>query len=157
MKNGKAGAGFRIGPGMASLLMILVTLLMAALAILAMAGAQTDATLSQRNLDMTRSYYQAAAQVQRELARIDGLLLDARDAAAGDAEAYQQLVYELGGPILRLAVPVHNDICLEAQLSIPAALSGPRYAVISHKLVDETPWDAEYDLDIYIEDYDEED
>jgi len=150
MKNEKAGSGFRIGPGMASLLMILVTLLMAALAILAMAGAQTDATLSQRNLEMTRGYYQAAAQVQRELARIDGLLADARETAAGDAVAYQQLIYELGGPILRVAVPVQGDVYLEAQLSIPAALTGPRYAVISHKLADETPWDAERDLDIYM-------
>ncbi|MCL2811123.1 MAG: hypothetical protein FWD25_04445 [Clostridia bacterium] len=145
-------AGFRIGPGMASLLMILVTLLMAALAILAMAGAQNDATLSQRNLDMTRSYYQAAAQVQHELAQIDGKLLEARETAAGDLAVYEQLVREAGGPMLRVTAPVHNDIYLEALLRVPLTLSGPRYIVISHKLEDDASWDAEQDLDLYTED-----
>ena len=91
----KTGSGFRIGPGMASLLMILVTLLMAALAILAMAGAQNDSALSRRNLETTQGYYEAAAQMQRELAEVDRLLYGAREAAAGDAGEYARLVREI--------------------------------------------------------------
>ncbi|MCL2544896.1 MAG: hypothetical protein FWE77_03140 [Clostridia bacterium] len=161
MKGEKAGAGFRIGPGMASLLMILVTLLMAALAILAMAGAQTDATLSQRNLDATVGYYQAAAQMQRELAGIDGRLLEARKAAAGDAGAYERLVRAIqadhpaepaedaGGLILWVAVPMRNDFYLEALLRVPLQLAGPRFEMFSHKPVDRAPWEAQTHLNLF--------
>ncbi len=88
----KTETGFRIGPGMASLLMILVTLLMAALAILAMASAQNDSSLSERNVETTQSYYAAAAEMQGVLAVIDQRLIDARTGAAGDIEAYAQSV-----------------------------------------------------------------
>jgi len=164
MKTDRSGAGFRIGPGMPSLLMILVTLLMAALAILAMAGAQTDAALSQRNLETTLGYYQAAAEMQRELAEIDRLLADARTAAAGDAGAYEQLVRDLRsshlaqvteddeGLLLLVAVPMENHNRLEALLRAPPRLTGPRYAMVSHKLTDDAPWELEQDLFVFVPD-----
>ena len=163
MRSEKAGSGFRIGPGMASLLMILVTLLMAALAILAMAGAQTDATLSRRNLDTTQGYYEAAAQVQRALAEIDGWLLDARKAAAGDADVYEQrvraiqadlpveLAEDVDGQVLRVAVPMREDFYLEALLRVPPQLTGPRFELLSHKPVDKAPWEAEQYLDLFVD------
>ena len=172
MKTESSGAGFRIGPGMPSLLMMLVTLLMAALAILAMAGAQTDAALSQRNLETAQNYYGAAAQMQRELAEVDRLLLDAREAAAGDAGAYEALVRDLqagypadtadtvnddGGLLLRIAVPMRNgddnNDYLEVLLQAPVQLTGPRYTVRSHRLTDDAPWEAEQDLGV-LQDWD---
>jgi hypothetical protein len=163
MRGEKAGSGFRIGPGMASLLMILVTLLMAALAILAMAGARSDAALSQRNLDTTQRYYQAAAQLQRALAEIDGRLLEARQAAAGDADAYERQVRAMqadypaeqagdaGGLILRAAAPMRDEFYLEALLRVPLRLTGPRFELFSHKPLDQAPWEAEQYLDLYHE------
>lgn len=161
MKTGNAKVGFRIGPGMPSLLMMLVTLLMAALAILAMAGAQADATLSQRNLETTLSYYQAAAQMQRELAEVDRLLLDARTAAADDTEAYKNSIRGLRsdylsevaedgeGLLMLVAVPMRDDSYLEAQLRVPFGLTGARYTLLSHKLTDDMPWETEQQLTVF--------
>jgi len=164
MKTEKAGAGFRLGPGMASLLLILVTLLMAALAILAMAGAQTDATLSARNLEMTQSYYEAAAQIQQKLADVDRRLYDARMLSMGDLDAYVQRVHgiqagyptgednaESGARILCVAVPMANECYLEALLRVPLTLTGPRYVLLSHKLADEAPWEAEQGLRLFVD------
>ena len=176
----KTELGVRIGPGMTSLLMILVTLLMASLAILAMAGAKSDGALSRRNLETTQDYYAAAARVQRALFEIDRQLADARAAAAGDADAYLLRVREIpdayaagqdkirsyvspqdivdvyeaegspgGGVTLRLAAPMRNDRQLEATLEVPRALTGRRYTMTSHKVVDTAPWDEDAPLDLF--------
>ena len=163
----KAKAGFRIGPGLASLLMIMVTLLIAALAILAMASATSDAALSQRSLETAQRYYRAAAQMQRELSTIDHRLLGARNEAAGSVDEYAQLIrtikddYLTGNgtdtdgesesvaQVLRVMIPMDNDCFIEALLMIPLKLSGPRFAITSHKLVDDAPWETSQEFNLY--------
>lgn len=172
----KNGTGFQIGPGMASLLMILVALLMAALAILAFAGARADSTLSQRNLEAVQEYYEAAARMQRMLFNADRDLAEARKNAAGDAQAYARRVQEMqseyqasqatGGQeeiapdedegevngsalTLRLVVPMRDDHYLEAKLDVTPGLTGRRYALVSHKVVNGAPWDGSRSFELF--------
>jgi len=159
----KTAKGFRIGPGMASLMMILVTLLMAALAVMAMASAKNDATLSERNLETTRAYYDAAARIQRELAEIDIRLYEARREAAGDPDAYARLVRGiqadypggddegLRGTVLRVIAPMNGDSHLEASLLAPFTLTGLRFALLGHKLVNDAPWEAADEWNLFTE------
>ena len=51
--------------------------------------------------------------------------------------------------MLRVVVPMGNDYYLEASLMVPLALDGPRFEMLSHKLVDDAPWEAEQDLFVY--------
>lgn len=62
---------YRVGMGASSIMMILVTLALAALSLLSFYVARSNAALSQRNRDMVVSYYNAAAEVQRTLAELD--------------------------------------------------------------------------------------
>ena len=153
-------SGFRIGPGMASLLMILVTLLMAALAVLAMTGAKNDAALSARGHESVMRYYEAAAQMQREIADIDLRLFHSRMEAMGDAEAYEEDVLELADEYpdfsgdgseerLRLRVPMDDDFYLEAVLEVPITVYGLRYRILSHAVVDEAPWEDAMEFDLF--------
>lgn len=67
---------YRIGIGASSILLILVVLALAALSLLSLGSAKNNAALTERNLNMTLSYYQAAAKAQRTLAMMDSLVSD---------------------------------------------------------------------------------
>ncbi|MEA4999990.1 MAG: hypothetical protein VB087_11435 [Candidatus Limiplasma sp.] len=67
----KPKAEYRVGVGASSILMILVVLSLAALSLLSLQAARTNAALTERNLRMTLAYYDAAAEVQRTLAAMD--------------------------------------------------------------------------------------
>jgi len=84
----KDSVDYRIGPGMTSLLMIFFVLCMAALAILTLQSVQVESVLNKRTASTTGAYYEAALQVERQLADIDAGLAEARTAAAGDPDAY---------------------------------------------------------------------
>ena len=62
---------YRVGIGASSLLMIFVTLALAALGLLSLYAAKNNAALCRRSVDMTVAFYEAAADVQRSLAAID--------------------------------------------------------------------------------------
>lgn len=62
---------YRVGMGASSIMMILVTLALAALSLLSFYVARSGAALSRRNRDMAVRYYTAAAEVQRTLAELD--------------------------------------------------------------------------------------
>ena len=76
----KDSVDYRIGPGMTSLLMIFFVLCMAALAILTLQSVQVESVLNARTADATGAYYEAAVQVERQLADIDAKLAEARTA-----------------------------------------------------------------------------
>ena len=158
----KTFSGLRIGPGMASLLMILVTLLMAALALLAMVGAKNDAALSRRNVDMAKRYYEAAERMQKKMAEVDYLIMNARKAAEGDLDEYARMLADMQadsppgdeweastGILLALTEPMENDFHLESILEAPLALTGSRYVVLSHKVVDDAYWEDAFDLNLF--------
>ena len=172
----KDGVDYRIGPGMASLLMVFFVLCMAALAILTLQSVQVESVLNRRTAQATGAFYEAAVQVERQLADIDAELARARAAAAGDADAYAAGVAALQATLppthdpygsipigfspglaadalsLSFAVLIGEGKESEIQviLHVPKSLTGPRYALVRRMLVNIAPWDAEQDIGVYV-------
>ena len=67
----KQKAEYRIGVGASSILMILVTLALAALALMSLYAAKNNAALCRRNVEMTEAYYRAVSEAQQLIAAID--------------------------------------------------------------------------------------
>ncbi len=149
---------YRIGPGMTSLLMIFVVLCMVALAILTLASVQVDNSLNARSYQANEAYYKAAAEVQQTLFDIDQRLLVAREASGGDTANYAAQVVALGAKpvtdpaapmLLGVIVPIDDDRQIEAEISIPLSVTGPRYQLISHRAINVSSWDAEQNIGLY--------
>lgn len=84
---------YRIGPGAASLLLVVVVVSMSVLGLLALINARGDQKLTERGVQFAASEYTASAQAERRLAELDGVLaLCAR--RAGSHEEYMNLVLE---------------------------------------------------------------
>ncbi len=153
----------RVGPGLASLIMILVVICLAALSVLALVSAQADEALTLRHQVATEAYYAAAAQMQREIAAVDQVLLAAREAAAGDASAYAQTLAGLalsgavetmlttpqGGVEIWLAIAYGDQHALRATLAVPADITGPRYTIRAHTVSNEAQWQPNDTYDVF--------
>ena len=74
--------GVTIGPGAPSLLLVVVVIAMSVLGLLALMSARSDAQLTRRSLEYTVAEYERAAQAERSLAQLDGVLA----ACAGEAD-----------------------------------------------------------------------
>lgn len=94
-------AEYRIGVGASSILMILVTLALAALALLSLYAAKNNAALCKRNVEMAVQYYRAADDTQHILAAIDESLTP--DAIA-KREAISSFVCHWTGEVVPVAV-----------------------------------------------------
>ena len=66
--------GVTIGPGAPSLLLAVVVVAMSVLGLLALMSARSDAQLARRSLEYTEAEYERAAQAERSLAQLDGVL-----------------------------------------------------------------------------------
>ena len=66
--------GVTIGPGAPSLLLVVVVVAMSVLGLLALMSARSDAQLARRSLEYTVAEYDRAAQAERSLAQLDGVL-----------------------------------------------------------------------------------
>lgn len=130
----------RVGVGISSVLMILVVLAMTALSLLAFGSARSNESMTQRNADISSSYYVAADQAQRKLAEIDALLLK------GQTEAANILWYEANGPAdvtweeamegLTFSFSVDTDY-QQAVYVQGLVTEGPqRYRITAHQVVD---------------------
>ncbi len=73
-----------IGPGAASLILIVVVLSMSVLGILALMSARGDARLSRRSVEVTQAVYALENQAERRFASLDGTIAGAL--AMGAAE-----------------------------------------------------------------------
>ena len=82
--------GVTIGPGAPSLLLVVVVGAMSVLGLLALMSARSDAQLARRSLEYTEAEYERAAQAERSLAQLDGVL-----AACAGEEDYLAAVSRL--------------------------------------------------------------
>lgn len=82
---------FYIGPGAASLLLVIVVVSMSVLGLLALISARSDERLMERSKSLIAAEYAANAAAERTLAEIDGIL-SACAQTAGDDEAYLKLM-----------------------------------------------------------------
>ena len=84
---------YRIGPGAASLLLVVVVVSMSVLGLLALINARGDQKLTERGVQFAASEYTASAQAERRLAELDGVLLQCAQ-RAGSNEEYMDLILE---------------------------------------------------------------
>lgn len=84
---------YRIGPGAASLLLVVVVVSMSVLGLLALINARGDQKLTERGAQFAASEYMASAQAERRLAELDGVLVRCAQ-RVGSNEEYINLVLE---------------------------------------------------------------
>ena len=84
---------YRIGPGAASLLLVVVVVSMSVLGLLALINARGDQKLTERGAQFAASEYAASAQAESRLAELDGVLVQCTQ-RAGSNEEYINLVLE---------------------------------------------------------------
>lgn len=78
--------GFHIGPGAASLMLVVVVLSMSVLGILTLMNGRSDARLSQRSAQVAAEIYQLDEKAERSLAALDTVLY----AAAAEAKSGEE-------------------------------------------------------------------
>ena len=151
----KQQSDYRVGVGATSILMILVVLALAALSLLSLSSARNNENLAQRNLSMTLSYYQAAAEAQRTLAAMDTLVVENR-AQTQDADGWNALFAAHGletvtvtkGGTFSFSLDAGEERALVVEGTLtPNAL--PRYTLTRHELVNQSA-ETEYTLDLLI-------
>ena len=141
----KPNPEYRVGIGASSILMILVVLALAALSLLSLGSAKNSAALSQRNLQMTLTYYQAAAEVQRDLSVMDSLIAEHAGQSLTSAE-WGALFSAHGLQGLTIAdnmtfslstyAGAQRLLLVEGSLT-PAGV--PRYTLTRHELSNQAP------------------
>ena len=84
-----------LGPGAASLILIIVTLSMCVLCMLTYISAKNDLSLSTRSADMIQRVYTLYDRSERSLALLDGVLADCAAQAADDADYWEMISQSL--------------------------------------------------------------
>lgn len=135
-----------LGPGAASLILIIVVLSLCMMAMLTQISARNDYNLCARSAEMVQRVYELNAQSERKLAELDALLAAAQK-DAGNMEAYLAKVEELLPEGMTLeedrvtwTEPLDNrNLECIVQLLPPGEKQRIRW--ISHKLMVEEPED----------------
>ncbi len=82
---------FRIGPGAASLMLIVVTLSMSVLGMLSLMNARSDVRLGERSIAVAQQVYELNNEAQQTMSELDALLVSCTKAAS-DEEDYLERV-----------------------------------------------------------------
>lgn len=135
-----------LGPGAASLILIVVVLSLCMLAMLTQIAAKNDYNLCIRSAEMVQKVYELNAQSERNFARLDNVLAAARKETT-DMQAYLEKVKELLPEGMTLeedrvtwTEPLDNRN-LECIVQLLPVEETQRAKWISHKLAVEEPED----------------
>lgn len=133
--------GYRIGPGAASILLVIVVVSMSILGILALSESKSEVRLSEKNALFVEEKSRLEAEAVQTLALLDAILLKARENADTN-EAYFEYIYnEIPG-----CVSVEDD-CLSwtqgsihnrtlyLKIKVLPIESSVRYEWLQHRLV----------------------
>ena len=135
-----------LGPGAASLILIVVVLSLCMLSMLTQISARNDYNLCTRSAEMVQRVYELNSQSERKLAELDALLVAAQK-DAGDMDAYLARVEEtlpedmtLEEDRISWTEPLDNrNLECVVQLLPPGEKQRTKW--ISHKLVVDEPED----------------
>ncbi len=139
-----------LGPGAASLILIVVVLSLCMLAMLAQIGSRNDYSLASRSAEMITRVYELSEKSERRFAALDAILAECQKETQ-DKEAYLQKVaealpedMELDEDIVSWSEPLDNrTMNCEVKLFDPGEF--PRAKWITYKLkVDEPEEDWEW-------------
>ena len=135
-----------LGPGAASLILIVVILSLCMLAMLTMIGSKNDYSLGVRSAEMIQKVYELNESSEKRLAELDAVLVDCLKKET-DPEAYLKLVgnnlpaeMELDEDLVTWYSPLDNRT-LECIVQILPPGEKNRTKWVSHKLVVEEPED----------------
>ena len=84
-----------LGPGAASLILIVVVLSLCMMAMLTQISARSDYNLCTRSAEMVQRVYELNAQSEQKLAELDAVLVKAQQEAGSDQTAYLEKVETL--------------------------------------------------------------
>ena len=135
-----------LGPGAASLILIVVVLSLCMMAMLTQIGSRNDYNLCTRSAEMVQRVYELNAQSEQKLVELDALLVTAQQEAA-DMDAYLEKVEELLPDDMTLdedqitwTEPLDNrNLECIVQLLPPGEKQRTKW--ISHKLIVDEPED----------------
>ena len=133
-----------LGPGAASLILIVVVLSLCMLAMLAQIGSRNDYSLASRSAEMITKVYELQDHSERRLAELDAILVRCQEEAE-DMESYLELVeenlpedMELADDVVSWTEPLDNrTMNCEVQIAEPG--ESPRAKWITYKLKVEEP------------------
>ena len=136
-----------LGPGAASLILIVVVLSLCMMAMLTQIGSRNDYNLCKRSAEMVQHVYELNAQSEQKLAELDSLLVKAQQEAGTDQAAYLEKVRTLlpeGMSMekdqVKWTEPMENrNLECIVQLLPPGEKERTKW--ISHKLLVEEPED----------------
>ena len=141
---------YHIGPGAASLVMIVVILCLSVLGILTWSSARADLRLSQRENEMAAGYYRADAQAQRLLAQLDGVLVRCA-ASAADWQDYLERIDSAmppevtrEGDALTYTQDAGAQRALRVQMRLAPLGGQTRYQLEAWVLEDQSQWEEEW-------------
>ena len=129
-----------LGPGAASLILIVVALSLCMLAMLSIIGAKNDYSLCARSASMIEKVYELSAQSEQKLAELDSVLVSCAKDSAG-REDYRARVaeklpegMEIDGDQVSWSEPLDNR-SLECTVQISEPNDSVRFKWLSHKLI----------------------
>ena len=135
-----------LGPGAASIILIVVSLALCMLAMLTLITAKNDLNLSRRSSEMIEQVYELSAQSERSFAELDSILLNC-EAESQDLEAFYHMVEEqlpdgmmLEGDRISWYEQLENRM-LECSVKLAVPGENPRAEWISHRLIVQEPED----------------
>ena len=137
-----------LGPGAASLILIVVVLSLAMLAMLMQISSRNDVSLTSRSAEMIARVYDLNADAERKLADLDEVLIGCREEIGeGGMKAYLELIaqklpagYDLLDDEVTWMDPLDNRI-MTCTVKILPPDEKERTEWIAHKLVVEEPED----------------
>ena len=134
-----------LGPGAASLILIVVVLSLCMMAMLTQIGARNDFNLCKRSAEMVQRVYELNEQSERKLAELDSVLVKAQKEAGENMEAYLEKVEALLPEGMSLdeeqvtwTEPLDNRN-LECIVQVLPLEEKERTRWISHKLIVDEP------------------
>lgn len=134
---------YRIGPGAASLMLLVVVLSMSVLGVLALMGSRSDEGLSLRSIQVAQEVARLNVQEERSLARLDETLKAASETAA-DEGAYLEAVrtaldeaMSLEGRTVSWQESDESGRMLLCGIELMPLGESPRYRKTTHRLITE--------------------
>ena len=134
---------YRIGPGAASLMLLVVVLSMCVLGVLALMGSRSDEGLSLRSIQVAQEVARLNVQAERWLADLDEKLKAASETAADEAE-YLEAVgasledgMALDGHRISWQESDENGRMLSCGVELAPRGGNPRYRRLEHRLITE--------------------
>ncbi len=149
-----------VGTGTTSLLMIFTVLCFATLAMLSLSTAAANQRIRGRGLDADAAIAAAKGGAARQLAVLDGALLELQMGGDADEEAYyaealaaaEALGWEVDAEartaVLRLPVDEHNELLTELALQAPG--EAERYTVARQITRLAAGWEAEEEGQVWV-------